>query len=201
MLNKKKKYVEDIITVRNFIGKIVEKIGEIEQFDAFKKEKLEKTIIKDKYFKRYIGRQIRAKDENKTLLKYLSMLEENKAKLPKISDFETEVLKTVSKTKQIEFEKIRTKIRERYYVEARQYAYYIFKIILQYSHSRTGLIFMRDHSTVIHGLESHENLMYIDSNYREDFFQCLDKLIEDFPDKFQNYTSDKLKQRYERRKK
>lgn len=200
MLNKKKKYIEnETITIRNFIGQIIDKVGESENFDGFKKEKLVKSIIKDDRFKKYLDRQINAKYRNKTVEKYMEVLKENKQTFPKLSHFEQRVIEVLCDAKGIEFDKIRTPIRERYYVETRQSAFYIFKTIFQYTYSRTGFIFMRDHSTVIHGIETHENLMYTDSSYRDTFIKALDKLIEEFPERFSDYTTAHLKNKYGRK--
>lgn len=200
MLDKKKKYIEnETITIRNFIDQIVDKVAESENFDGFKKEKLVNSIIKDNRFKKYLDRQISAKYKNKNVEKYMKVLKENKQVFPKITDFEQRVIEVLCEAKGIEFDKIRTTIRERYYVEARQCAFYIFKSIFQYTYSRTGFIFMRDHSTVIHGIETHENLMSTDSSYRDTFIQALDQLIEEFPEKFKNYTTAKLKNSYGRK--
>jgi len=205
MLNKKENYVRnEVITVRNLIGQVIEKVAELEELDGLRKEYLVKKVIKDSTIKKYLNKQIsKTKAVGKLgytprghISKYIKYLKENKASYPKMNKLETRILEYVSEFKHLEVAMLRSPSRERAYVDARIICYYILREILGYIYSKIGLIFLRDHSTIIHGLETHESLMSTDHRYRNDFYNIMDKLVEEFPQDFRSYDAAILKNKY-----
>lgn len=67
---------------------------------------------------------------------------------------------------------IRTKIRTREIVELR-YIYYKIAYLMGYSLCAIGRSIGRDHSTIIHGLQTLENLMETDCRVRQHYFNIL----------------------------
>lgn len=205
MLNKKENYVKkETITVRNLIGQVIEKVAELEEIDGLRKEYLVKKVIKDSRIKKYLTKQIvKTVPMGKLdytprghISKYIKYIKENKIKFPKLNKLETRILESISEFKHLEMLILRTPSRERAYVDARIMCYYIFRQILGYTYAKVGLIFLRDHSTIIHGLETHESLMETDYKYRNDFYYIMDKLVEEFPEDFYSYDGPRLKNKY-----
>lgn len=205
MLNKKQNYIEnEVITVRNLIGRVIEKVAELEELDGLRKEYLVNKVIKEANIKKYLNKQI-SKDKPASKLnhsprghisKYIKYLKENKLAYPKMNKLETRILELISDFKHLEVAMLRSPSRERAYVDARIMCYYIFREILGYIYAKVGLIFLRDHSTIIHGLETHESLMSTDYKYRNDFYFIMDKLVEEFPEDFHSYDAAMLKNKY-----
>ena len=209
MLNKKQNYIEnEVITVRNLIGQVIEKVAELEELDSLRQEYLVKKVIKDANIKKYLGKQLsKSKPVGKLdytprghISKYIKYLKENKLAYPKMNKLETRILECISEFKHLEVAMLRSPSRERAYVDARIMCYYIFREILGYIYAKVGLIFLRDHSTIIHGLETHESLMSTDQKYRNDFYYIMDKLVEEFPKDFYSYDAKMLKDRYGNKK-
>lgn len=78
---------------------------------------------------------------------------------------------------EITIESIRSKIRERPIVEARQLYSYFLKNFTNYSLTDIGRLSLRGHATVIHSIKSINNLMETDEDFK-DLSEAIRKEIE-----------------------
>ena len=95
------------------------------------------------------------------------ILEKNKKKSPKISI--EEIINTVAEYYKVPVNNIREKNRRKEVAFCRQCAMYMVKLFTNYSLKSIGLHFGgRDHSTVIHALQTIEKLMSSDPSISSD---------------------------------
>jgi len=86
---------------------------------------------------------------------------------------------------QISFEELESKGRKRTIVDVRKKAMVIFAIYLDYTLEKTGLLFGgRDHSTVVHAINSHDDLLQSNGAYAIGFKRLLDEVKERLPHHF-----------------
>lgn len=83
------------------------------------------------------------------------------------------------------FEQLESGSRKREIVDVRKKAMVIFAVYLDYNLKQTGILFgNRDHSTVIHAINTHDDLLQSNSSYAVKFKRLLDEVKEKLPQYF-----------------
>lgn len=122
--------------------------------------------------------------------------------IPSLTSDEYKVLDAVCDVHNITIYDILGTRRSRAIVDARTQAMAIFYVYLFYAYSRTGKIFAKDHSTVIHAVNNTRDLSEIDSNYAAQFSRTIKAVRGAVPHLFEVDTeiSNKYKQQIQTRK-
>ena len=82
----------------------------------------------------------------------------------------------------VTYEDLESNSRKRELVDVRKRAMVLFAIYLNYTYKKVGELFgSRDHSTVIHAVNSHDDLLHSDSSYALKFKKLLDEVKETLP--------------------
>lgn len=97
---------------------------------------------------------------------------------------ERTVLEVAAKHFDVTIEDILGKRRFIEMVSARRVYMVILHIYFDYKLVKTGLKLARDHSTVIHAIQVHDNLLQSDPKYRMQFKKILEELREQIPHAF-----------------
>jgi hypothetical protein len=83
------------------------------------------------------------------------------------------------------FEQLESDSRKREIVDVRKKAMVVFAVYLDYNLKQAGALFGgRDHSTVIHAINTHDDLLQSNSNYAIKFKRLLDEIKEQLPQYF-----------------
>ncbi len=167
------------------IGDLIDKVLEI-SVEHFNGASYSKEIIKSKVLKlpgatKYYYRVLNPVKEYKRVEKKV---------LPILTNEEYKILMIVAEEHNVDINKLVSSSRKREIVEARMQAMSIFYAYLFYTYKRTGDVFSRDHSTVIHGIETTNNLLTSDAGFNKSFVKTLAKLKEELPYLFESH--DKL---------
>jgi hypothetical protein len=86
---------------------------------------------------------------------------------------------------EVSYEDLEAVGRKRTVVDVRKKAMVIFAIYLDYTLDKTGLLFGgRDHSTVIHAINTHDDLLQSNGSYAIGFKKLLDEVKEQLPHYF-----------------
>ena len=168
-------------TIGDFIDKVLE--ISVEHFNGtdYSNEIIKSKILKLPGAKKYYYRVLNPTKEYKKV---------EKQTLPTLTNEEYKILMIVSEEHNVDVNKLISTSRKREIVEARMQAMSIFYVYLFYTYKRTGDVFLRDHSTVIHGIETTNNLLSSDAGFNKSFVKTLNRIKEDLPYLFESH--DKL---------
>jgi hypothetical protein len=111
---------------------------------------------------------------------------ETRTLLPKMSREEMLILNAVANQHFVTLEEIISKSRKREIVDARMQAMVIFYGYLFYSLKRIGLLFNRDHSTVLHAINTTNDLIRINNIYAKQFHKCVQSVKKVVPELFES---------------
>jgi hypothetical protein len=122
--------------------------------------------------------------------------------LPRLNKDEYTILSIVAEVHGVEITSILSRSRKREVAEARMHAMYMFYTYLFYTYARTGAIFNRDHSTIIHAVNTTNDLFDIDASYSRAFTKILENTKEELPHLFDkdNSVSTEYKKVFSNRK-
>ena len=102
-----------------------------------------------------------------------------------LSEVEKTVFNIIYLQTEISFEDLESQSRKREIVDVRKRAMVLFVIYLNYTYKNTGNLFGdRDHSTVIHAVNSHDDLLQSDGAYALKFRKLLDEVKDAVPEHF-----------------
>ena len=149
--------------------------------------KLDESILKQEaIYKQFIERNnVRQKQLNKDISLNPGVPKERiKYDIPVPTSTEMIVLMQIEKHTHISMYQILGRSRYRETVDARKMYMVILFFYLNYNLPKAGIRTGRDHSTVIHAIKSHENLMLTNAHYMKVFSKILSDLGEILPDYF-----------------
>ena len=149
--------------------------------------KLDESILKQEaIYKQFIERNnVRQKQLNKDISLNPGVQKERiKYDIPVPTSDEMLVLMQIEKHTHISMYQILGRSRYRETVDARKMYMVILFFYLNYNLPKAGIRTGRDHSTVIHAIKSHENLMLTNPHYMKVFSKILSDLGEILPDYF-----------------
>lgn len=98
------------------------------------------------------------------------------------SDEELTVLITIANKCKVEIADILSRSRKNEVVDARRIYTVILYVYFNYKLVQTGLRIDRDHTTIIHSVAAHDDLLSTNNGYRDKFRQVLETLYEIIPD-------------------
>jgi hypothetical protein len=98
------------------------------------------------------------------------------------SDEELTVLITIANKCKVEIADILSRSRKNEVVDARRIYTIILYVYFNYKLVQTGLRIDRDHTTIIHSVAAHDDLLSTNNGYRDKFRQVLQELYEIMPD-------------------
>lgn len=169
------KYVNDL--VKSIIQETIVKLNPEEEMASLKAEKIYAELVRKAAFGPYIYGKIYKKQKltiwNRRK-EYFDRLERlNSITLGKLSNNDEKILNNVSKELQVDKDLLRRGFRQVDYTDARKMLCFIYYKFMGYTLTRVGSILNRDHSTVIHAITSHEDLVETDKRYRTKFYNVL----------------------------
>lgn len=158
--------------------------------------KLDEPILKQEaIYKQFIAQnKVKLTQLNKDLSpKRVVKKERIKYDTPIPTSEEMLVLIQIEKHTHINIHQILGRSRYRETVDARKMYMVILFFYLNYNLPKAGIRTGRDHSTIIHALKAHENLMVTNPHYVKIFSKILSDLGEILPDYFIQVEADDLK--------
>jgi hypothetical protein len=167
-------------TVRDLITYIcketVEYLNRTEKLkhpDIFLKDKLVKKFFADNKLKPYKGKSIviiRKPKANKPFI------------IPGLSEFELKICAIICEVHNVDFHDLFSRSRSGMVVDARRQFTAFLYTYLAYTYAHVGFLFGKDHSTIIHNVRTHENLLETDTIYAIKFGKFMDVIKNEFPE-------------------
>lgn len=196
------KYVNDL--VKSIIQETILKLNPEEEMASLKAEKIYAELVRKAAFGPYIYGKIYKKQKltmwNRRK-EYFDRLERlNSITLGKLSNNDEKILNSVTKELQVDKDLLRRGFRQVDYTDARKMLCFIYYKFMGYTLTRVGSILNRDHSTVIHAITSHEDLVETDKRYRTKFYNVLQIIKSKLPDLIDPSDIDKLIDYYSKNK-
>lgn len=120
---------------------------------------------------------------------------------------ELKIAQIVCECNHIDFNKVFSSSRKRECVEIRMILITFFYVYRAYTYVNVGNMFGRDHSTIIHNINTHDNLLDTDALYAVKYFTSLSRIREEMPELFvveaeiENQTIEYVKIKTERKAK
>lgn len=99
---------------------------------------------------------------------------------------ELKIAQIVCETNHTEFNQVFSRSRKRETVEIRMILITFLYVYRAYTYANIGNMFGRDHSTIIHNINTHDNLLDTDSLYAVKYFKTLSKIKDEMPHLFIN---------------
>lgn len=188
------KYVNDL--VKSIIQETIVKLDLEEETASLKAEKIYAELVRKAAFGPYIYGKIYKKQKltiwNRRK-EYFDRLERlNSIILGKLSNNDEKILNSVSKELQVDKDLLRRGFRQVDYTDARKMLCFIYYKFMGYTLTRVGSILNRDHSTVLHAITSHEDLVETDKRYRTKFYNVLQIIKSKLPELIDPSDIDKL---------
>lgn len=179
------------------IGDLIDKIIDI-NVEHFNGTSYSKEAIRSKIFKIPGARKYYYRVLNPVQKK----VQKEDGLLPKLTNEEYKILMVIADQHNVEIGQLVSKSRKREVVDARMQAMVIFYVYLFYTFKRAGNLFLRDHSTVIHAVETSNDLFQTNEGYTRSFAKTLERVKEEVPHLFEtNHKVDfKFKEMFARRK-
>jgi hypothetical protein len=125
------------------------------------------------------------------LTKYLDSTKRNRADTVKVapiaytwSEEELSILHTICNYHRVLLSQVLSNSRKREVNDCRKQAMVLFYVYFDHTTVTVGNMFMRDHSTILHALETHNNLLQTNVRYCRIFKKILDHLQSEVPDSF-----------------
>jgi chromosomal replication initiation ATPase DnaA len=150
----------------------------------------ESVLLEEKLYTQFIKKENLTKKELDRLIDpgiyKIRKQEKVFADIPEPSQEETLILITISAECKVEIGEILSKSRKDEVVDARRIYIVILYIYLNYKLVQTGLRVNRDHSTVIHSISTHDNLIRTSNKYLGLFRRVLTSLYEVMPEILNN---------------
>ena len=116
--------------------------------------------------------------------------------LPKLTSAEYKILTYIGEEHNISLAELVSKSRKREIVEARMQGMVIFYVYLFYTFKRTGDLFTKDHSTVIHAIETTNDLFDSSPGFQRSFIRTLSRLTREMPELFSSYQKDQVEYKF-----
>jgi hypothetical protein len=107
--------------------------------------------------------------------------------MPKMTQVEYLILGAIAKEHGISILDLPSKLRTREVVDARMHSMAIFYTYFFYTFKRIGMLFNRDHSTVIHAVETVNDLIGMDGNYTRSFYNSVEAAKRVAPELFKTH--------------
>lgn len=146
----------------------------------------ESTLLEDKMYSDFLKEsKLQKKHLDRLLDPSLYKIKKDKKIFLNViepSDEELTVLITIANKCKVEIADILSRSRKNEVVDARRIYTIILYVYFNYKLVQTGLRIDRDHTTIIHSVAAHDDLLSTNNGYRDKFRQVLQELYEIIPD-------------------
>jgi hypothetical protein len=146
----------------------------------------ESTLLEDKMYSDFLKEsKLQKKHLDRLLDPSLYKIKKDKKIFLNViepSDEELTVLITIANKCKVEIADILSRSRKNEVVDARRIYTIILYVYFNYKLVQTGLRIDRDHTTIIHSVAAHDDLLSTNNGYRDKFRQVLQELYEIMPD-------------------
>ena len=146
----------------------------------------ESTLLEDKMYSDFLKEsKLQKKHLDRLLDPSLYKIKKDKKIFLNViepSDEELTVLITIANKCKVEIADILSRSRKNEVVDARRIYTIILYVYFNYKLVQTGLRVDRDHTTIIHSVAAHDDLLSTNNGYRDKFRQVLQELYEIMPD-------------------
>jgi hypothetical protein len=189
-------------TVRDIIGYIAKetvdylvKTKKLAASDPYLEERLKRKFLEDKTLSPYRNKSIIPVQKTKKVR--LDMRHN-------LSIYELHLVQIICEVHLIEFNNVFSKTRKTEYIDARTQLSAFLYTYLQYRYTRIANIFGKDHSTIIHSVKKHEDLLETDKIYTQKFTSFVELVKREMPELMnpgqasKNMVKEYDKLRYER---
>jgi hypothetical protein len=179
------------------IGDLIERLIDI-SVEHFNGASYSRDIIRTKLLK--------VENINKYYYRVLAPVKEKKVGkkelLPTLTNAEYNILVIVAESHNVHVNELVSLSRKREVVDARMQAMVIFYVYLFYTFRRTASLFLRDHSTAIHAIETSNDLLETNEGFARSFVKTINNVKEKVPHLFESYEklNEQFKQTYAKRK-
>jgi hypothetical protein len=167
-------------TVRDLITYIcketVEYLNRTEKLkhtDIFLKDKLVKKFFADNKLKPYKGKSIVIVRKTKVHKPFT---------IPRLSEFEIKLCAVICEVHNVAFHDLFSRSRNGMVVDARRQFTAFLYTYLAYTYAHIGFLFGKDHSTIIHNVRTHQDLLETDTIYAIKFGRFMDAIKNEFPE-------------------
>jgi len=156
----------------------------IEAIRFVRKDLQGQPLIIDKLYKDFITAK---KIPARKMTKYVETPPKTRATRLKIeaivytwSEQELSILQMICDIHRVELNHVLSLSRKREVIDCRKQAMVFFYAYFDYTTVTAGLMFKRDHSTIIHALETHNNLLQTHPKYYRLFKACMEVLEKNY---------------------
>lgn len=160
------------------IGDLIDKLIDtsVEHFNAtsYSKDSLRKKFLKVEGVRKYYYRVLKPSEKK----------QKKKVSFPPLTKDEYKILEIIGDLHNVNPVDLFSEARKREIVDARMQGMVIFYVYLCYTYKRTGNVFRRDHSTVIHAVETTNDLFDSDPAFTRLFVKTLAKVAKELPHLF-----------------
>lgn len=160
------------------IGDLIDKLIDtsVEHFNAtsYSKDSLRKKFLKVEGVRKYYYRVLKPSEKK----------QKKKVSFPPLTKDEYKILEIIGDQHNVNPVDLFSAARKREIVDARMQGMVIFYVYLCYTYKRTGNVFRRDHSTVIHAVETTNDLFDSDPVFTRLFVKTLAKVAKELPHLF-----------------
>lgn len=94
-----------------------------------------------------------------------------------------------------------SKSRLRYIIDCRTMAFYFIRKVLDITYPKMAKHFNKNHATIIHAVNKHDDMMEYDVRYKDKYLQLQYKLMDQYPAQFQGNIIYQLKKENDQLKK
>lgn len=160
------------------IGDLIDKLIDtsVEHFNAtsYSKDSLRKKFLQVEGVRKYYYRVLKPSEKK----------QKKKVSFPPLTKDEYKILEIIGDQHNVNPVDLFSEARKREIVDARMQGMVIFYVYLCYTYKRTGNVFRRDHSTVIHAVETTNDLFDSDPVFTRLFVKTLAKVAKELPHLF-----------------
>lgn len=167
-------------TVRDLITYICKETVEylnrtekLKETDIFLKDKLVKKFFADNKIKPYKAKNIVIVRKPKVHKPFT---------IPRLSEFELKLCAIICEVHNVAFHDLFSRTRSGMVVDARRQFTAFLYTYLAYTYAHVGFLFGKDHSTIIHNVRTHQDLLETDSIYATKFGRFMQAIKTEFPE-------------------
>jgi hypothetical protein len=167
-------------TVRDLIKYVCQET--VDYLNKYEKLKTADPFLSDKLVNKFLNDNKIVDHKNKNVLIAKPRRPIRQLILPKLNDFEVKLTNIICQVHGVSYEDLYSPIRRGAVVDARrQFTSFLYTYI-GYTYTRVATMFGKDHSTIIHNVRTHQDLLETDSLYIMRFGKFMDIIKEEFPE-------------------
>ena len=163
-------------TVRDIVRYTIKcALKKMEIADPFMEEVILKQVFKNEVLNSVRRKTVISSPKQKTVKPFIPT---------NISLLELKISQIFCETHKVNIDNIYSTSRKRTHVDARMQLVSFLYFYLEYTYSDIGKLVNKDHSTIIHNVNKHQDLIETNVIYGHSFYKALSSLKEDLPELF-----------------